>query len=182
MYMISVKQLRYFQAVAQFGHFGRAASHCAVTQPALSMQIKELEAELGIQLLERRRQGVTLTEPGREIARRAGQVLTAIRDLNDFARCCGSPLSGALHLGVIPSLAPYLLPPLLPNLRRQYPQLKLVLSEELTETLLRRLRGHEIDAALLATPVEEPDLTALPLFDEPFWLAHPRGHALYDKD
>src|SRR5262245_17199333 len=110
--MTSLKQLRYFDAVARFGHFGRAAEHCAVTQPALSMQIQELEKELGLQLLERGPKGVRLTAEGREVAQRANRILSQVRDIGEFARQRATLLSGALHLGVIPSVAPYLLPPL----------------------------------------------------------------------
>ena len=112
--MTSLKQLRYFEAVARFSHFGRAAEHCSVTQPALSMQIQDLESELGLQLVERRSKGVRLTAEGKEIAQRASRILAEVRDLTDFARQRASLLSGALHLGVIPSVAPYVLPPLLP--------------------------------------------------------------------
>jgi len=104
--MISLKQLKYFDAVVRSGHFGRAADQCAVTQPALSMQIQELEKELGVQLLERGRSGIILTEAGREIAGRAARVLTDIRDIVDVARLQSAVLAGPLHLGVIPSLAP----------------------------------------------------------------------------
>src|SRR5882724_13563585 len=112
--MISFKQLRYFDAVVRAGHFGKAAELCAVTQPALSMQIQDLEELLGTQLLERGRKGVILTDAGREIAARAAQILTDLRDLVDFARRQGDVMSGPLRFGVIPSVAPYILPPLLP--------------------------------------------------------------------
>src|SRR5262249_44219548 len=121
--MISLRQLRYFQAVARHEHFGRAAEACAVSQPALSMQIQDLEKELKVTLVERRRQGVQLTEAGREVARRAERILTDVRDLADYARHRAGVLSGPLHLGVIPSIAPYLLPPLLPLVRADFPDL-----------------------------------------------------------
>lgn len=110
--MVSLKQLKYFDAVARSGHFGKAAEHCAVTQPALSMQVQELEKILGIQLLERGRNGVMLTEGGKEIAQRAARVLADVRDIVDVARRQGNVLSGPLGLGVIPSVAPYILPQL----------------------------------------------------------------------
>ena len=113
---VTLKQLRYFDAVARIGHFGKAAEQCAVTQPALSMQIQELERELGAQLVERDRRGVILTDAGREVAARAARILEDTRDLVGFARRQDSVLSGPLHLGVIPSVAPYLLPSLLPLL------------------------------------------------------------------
>src|SRR6185295_8416464 len=108
--MVSLKQLRYFLTVARTGHFGAAAERCAVTQPALSMQIQELEKELGLQLLERRPRGIQLTAEGREVALRASRILAEVRDLGDFARQLSGPLSGPLRLGVIPSVAPYVLP------------------------------------------------------------------------
>src|SRR5260370_36732797 len=115
--MISLKQLRYFEAVARTRHFGKAAEQCAVTQPALSMQIQELEKTLGVQLMERGRNGVMLTEAGRDIVGRASRILAEARDIVDFARRQGNVLSGPLHLGVSPSLAPYVLPALLTLIR-----------------------------------------------------------------
>lgn len=171
--MISIKQLRYFHAVARFGHFGRAASHCSVTQPALSMQIKELENELSVKLLERRHHGVQLTEPGREVARRAAQVLTAVRDISDFAQHYGRSLSGPLHLGVIPSLAPYLLPPLLPLMREKCPALDLHIRETQTEPLVQQLVDGGLDLLLLALPIEHPEIETIRLFDDRFLLAMP---------
>ena len=137
--MISLKQLRYFDAVARTSHFGKAAEQCTVTQPALSMQILELEKSLGVQLLERGRNGVLLTEAGRDIARRAGRVLTDVRDIVDFARRQGGVLSGPLHFGVIPSVAPYVLPALLPQIRDKYPDLELYLRETQTHHLVEEL-------------------------------------------
>ena len=119
--MISIKQLRYFNAVAQTGHFGAAAEQCAVTQPALSMQIQELEKALGLQLFERGRRGVSLTAGGREIALRAQRVLADVRDLIDSARHLAGAFSGPLRLGAIPSIAPYVLPQLLPLIREAIP-------------------------------------------------------------
>src|SRR5579883_583611 len=129
--MISLKQLRYFDAVVRTGHFGRAAEQCAVTQPALSMQIQEMEKDLGLALLERGRNGVIPTEAGREIARRAGRILGEVRDIVDFARRQGETLAGPLHFGVIPSVAPYLLPALLPLIRNKFPDLDLSLREKI---------------------------------------------------
>ena len=131
---VSLRQLRYLAAIAQHEHFGRAAAACSVTQPALSMQIKELERELKVVLVERRRQGMQLTEEGREVARRAARIITDVRDLVDYAHHRNSTLSGPLHLGVIPSVAPYLLPPLLPVLRERYPDLELHLRETRTDS------------------------------------------------
>ncbi|MFZ5733633.1 MAG: hydrogen peroxide-inducible genes activator [Pseudomonadota bacterium] len=169
--MISLKQLRYFDAVARTGHFGKAAEQCAVTQPALSMQIQELEQQLGTQLLERTRKGVMLTESGREIAARASQVLTDIRDLVDYARRQGTTPSGPLHLGVIPSIAPYILPPLLPLIREHYPDLDLHLRETQTQHLVRELLEGRLDLLLLGLPVDDPNIETVRLFDDRFLLA-----------
>src|SRR3981081_1414714 len=127
--MITLRQLRYLAALAKHGHFGRAAEACAVTQPALSMQIRDLERTLGVKVVERRPNEVMLTDVGREIARRGEDVLAASRDLVDFARHRGGLLTGRLTLGVIPSLAPYLLPRILPLLQTRFPELRLELRE-----------------------------------------------------
>jgi LysR family transcriptional regulator, hydrogen peroxide-inducible genes activator len=171
----SLKQLRYFDAVARLGHFGRAAEHCAITQPALSMQIQELEKALGLQLLERRPKGVRLTAEGREVALRAGRILAQVRDLGDFARQRAGALSGELHLGVIPSVAPYLLPPLLPVLRRRYPALDLHIRETQTQTLLHQLHEGTLDLLLLALPVKQAGIETLPLLEDKFLLAVPHS-------
>jgi LysR family transcriptional regulator, hydrogen peroxide-inducible genes activator len=175
--MTSLKQLRYFDAVARFGHFGRAAEYCAVTQPALSMQIQQLEGELGLQLLERAPRGVRLTAEGREVAQRAARVLQQVRDIGEFARQRAGRLSGALHLGVIPSVAPYLLPPLLPELRRQYPGLDLHIRETQTQALLQQLTEGVLDVLLLALPVKQTGVETMPLLEDKFLLALPRSYS-----
>ncbi len=121
-----------------------------MSQPALSMQVKELEEELRVSLVERRKSGVALTEQGEEIARRGRTILASVRDLLDYARHQESVLSGTLRLGAIPSIAPYLLPLALPELQRRYPELKLQLRETITETLLRELIGGDLDLILIA--------------------------------
>ena len=143
--MISLKQLRYFSAVAQHAHFGRAAEFCNVTQPALSMQIRDLEKELNLELFERRQQGVQLTDAGQEILDRAQSILNAVRDLSDYAHHHNQLLTGSLRFGVIPSIAPYILPPLLPKLRDRYPGLDLRIRETLTETLVDELIDGQLD-------------------------------------
>jgi LysR family transcriptional regulator, hydrogen peroxide-inducible genes activator len=173
--MMSLKQLRYFDAVARTGHFGAAAERCGVTQPALSMQIQDLEKSLGVQLLERGRKGVTLTAGGREIAERAARVLADVRDIADCAHRQGGTLSGALRFGVIPSVAPYVLPPLLPRIRAQYPDLDLHLRETQTQTLIRELLDGQLDLLLLALPVEHAGIETMPLIDDKFLLALPRS-------
>ena len=171
--MISIKQLRYFSAVAQTGHFGMAAEQCAVTQPALSMQIQELERELGLQLLERGRRGVSLTPGGRKIAERATRVLADVNDLVDSARQLAGSFSGTLRLGAIPSIAPYLLPQLLPLIRSTYPDLDLHLRETQTQRLLDELVDGQLDVVLLALPVEHAGIETAALFNDRFLLALP---------
>lgn len=178
--MVSLKQLRYFEAVAQAGHFGRAAEQCAVTQPALSMQVQELERFLGLQLLERGRGGVILTEGGKEIARRASQVLADVRDIVDFARQQGGTLSGPLGLGVISSVAPYILPQLLPMIRTAFPDLDLHIRETQTQLLLRELVDGQLDLLLLALPVEQPEVETMRLFEDRFLLAMPPSYHVSD--
>lgn len=175
--MITLKQLRYFAAVARHRHFGRAAEECHVSQPALSLQIQELEGQLGCQLVERRRGAITLTETGREIAERAQRILLEASDLVDHARHRPNLLSGDLDLGVIPSIAPYLLPATLPMLQRRYPGLGLRLRETQTATLLDELADGRLDVALLSLPIERSGLETLPLFDDPFLLVVPSVQA-----
>jgi LysR family hydrogen peroxide-inducible transcriptional activator len=178
---ISLRQLRYFDALARTLHFGRAAEQCAVTQPALSMQIQELEKELGVVLIERTRIGAKLTPQGEEIARRTGQILAGVRDLADYALHTGRVLAGPLRLGVIPTIAPYVLPKLLPALRAAYPDLDLHLREAQTQYVLADLAGGRLDAVLLSLPIDEPEIETLELFDDDFVLAMPAGRPLPGK-
>ena len=171
--MITLRQLRYLSALAKHGHFGRAAEACAITQPALSMQIRDLERTLGVQVVERRPGEVILTDVGREVARRGEDVLAASRDLVDFARHRGGVLTGRLTLGVIPSLAPYLLPRILPALQKQFPELRLELRETQTRQLIDDVKSGILDAAMLALPFAETEIEALKLFDDTFLLAVP---------
>jgi LysR family transcriptional regulator, hydrogen peroxide-inducible genes activator len=173
--MISLRQLRYLAALAEHRHFGRAAEACAVSQPALSMQIRDLEKELAVTLVERRPGETVLTEIGGELARRAGRVLAATRDLEEFARHHGRVLSGRLQLGIIPSLAPYVLPQILPALQRRFPELRIEVRETQTKPLLDELVRGALDAVMLALPVDEPDIETLALFDDAFVLAVPAG-------
>ncbi|MDB5548830.1 MAG: transcriptional regulator, LysR family [Tardiphaga sp.] len=179
--MITLRQLRYLSALAQHGHFGRAADACAVTQPALSMQIRDLERTLGIKVVERRPGDVMLTDIGREIARRGADVLAASRDLMDFARHSGQLLTGRLTLGVIPSLAPYLLPRILPTLQKQYPDLRLDLRETQTRQLIDEINNGALDAAMLALPTGDSDIATVPLFEDTFLLAVPADDPRDDR-
>jgi LysR family hydrogen peroxide-inducible transcriptional activator len=176
--MITLRQLRYFDALARHRHFGQAADECAVTQPALSMQIRELETELGVRLVERRPGDVGLTEVGSEVWARAGHILSAARDLTEFARHRARMLTGPMRLGVIPSLAPYLLPRVLPELQRSHPELRLELHETRTKTLLTELGRGALDAVMLALPVDDPEIEAVPLFADRFMLALPASDPL----
>jgi LysR family hydrogen peroxide-inducible transcriptional activator len=171
--MITLRQLRYLTALQAHRHFGRAADACAVTQPALSMQIRELERELGVELVERRPGDVSFTEIGVEVVHRAEQLLAATRDLMDFARHGGRLLTGRLQLGVIPSLAPYVLPQILPALQRRHPDLRVELRETQTKGLLEELNSGALDVVMLALPVEEAEVALMPLFEDPFMLAVP---------
>jgi LysR family hydrogen peroxide-inducible transcriptional activator len=173
--MVSLRQLRYLESLAENRHFGHAAEACAVSQPALSMQIRELEDELKLSLVERRKSGIELTEQGGEIARRARSILAAVRDLVDYAKHQEGPLSGVLKLGAIPSIAPYLLPTALPELKRRFPDLSLQLRETMTETLVRELIIGDLDLILVALPIEDAELETLYLFDDKFVLATQAG-------
>jgi LysR family transcriptional regulator, hydrogen peroxide-inducible genes activator len=175
--VITLRQLRYLSALARHRHFGRAAEDCAVTQPALSMQVRELEREIGAELVERRSGEIALTETGLEVAQRAEHILAATRDLVDFARHRGV-LTGKLRLGIIPTLAPYVLPRLLPRLQSRYPELRLEVRETQTKALLEELVGGDLDALVLAMPADGVDVETLPLFEDRFLLALPAADPL----
>lgn len=178
---MNLRDLKYIIAVAETRHFGKAAQKCFVSQPTLSGQIKKLEDELGVAIFERTNRSVEVTPFGDNVIAHARQIMEQADAIEQLARAHQDPLAGPLRIGAIPTLSPYLMPLILAPLKKQYPQMKLVLSEELTDTLLQRLRKHEIDAALLATPVLDTDLESLPLFDEPFWVAYPSHHPFYTK-
>src|ERR1700761_886355 len=176
--MATLRQLRYLQALAQYRHFGRAAEACAVTQPALSMQIRDLERELEAELIERRPGEAALTETGIEVTRRGERVLAAARDLVDFARHRGRLLAGRLKLGIIPTLAPYVLPKVLPSLQARYPDLTVELRETQTKVLIEELESGELDVVMLALPLPDAEIETLRLFDDPFLLAVPADDPL----
>jgi LysR family hydrogen peroxide-inducible transcriptional activator len=171
----SLRQLRYLLALAEHLNFTRAAEACFIGQSTLSAGLKELEATLGAQLVERDRQSVALTPIGEAVVVRARQVLAAAEDLCEFTADAARPLHGTLRLGVIPTIAPFLLPRVLPDLRARFPQLQLALREDLTGHLLQRLRNRQLDFALIALPYDTSDLRVAPLFDDPFWLVAPKG-------
>lgn len=179
---MNLRDLKYIIAVAETHHFGKAAQRCYVSQPTLSGQIKKLEDELGVTIFERTNRSVEVTPTGEAILEHARRMVEQEDAIIQLAQAHTDPLAGPLRVGAIPTLSPYLMPLILQPLKTQHPQMKLVLSEELTDTLVQRLHNHEIDAALLATPVEEKDVASLALFDEPFWVAYPREHPFYHKD
>jgi len=177
---MNLRDLSYVVAVAEEQHFGRAAERCHVSQPTLSGQLRKLEESLGVTLFERTSRSVVTTPLGETIVSHARLALEQAGQIEDIARAHRNPMAGRLRLGVIPTISPYLMPLVLGALKRSYPELTPVLSEEVTASLLHRLAAHEIDAALLATAPDAPELASIPLFDEPFWVAYPRGHRLDD--
>jgi LysR family hydrogen peroxide-inducible transcriptional activator len=175
----TVQQLRYAVAVADARHFGRAAHACFVSQPALSAQIRELEARLHVQLFERTSRGVLITEAGADVIDRARRILRELDDLRDAAAGArGRELAGALRLGVIPTIAPYVLPAAMRRIRDAHPDLQLYLREDRTEALTTQLQAGELDLLLLALPLARGGIEEVALYDEPFLLALPERHAL----
>jgi LysR family transcriptional regulator, hydrogen peroxide-inducible genes activator len=169
----TIRQLRYFEALARHGHFGRAAEACAITQPSMSMQIKDLEDSLGAPLFERGARRVRLTSFGEEFALRVHDVLRSVDELGDLARASRDRLSGRLRIGVIPTVAPYLLPTLISALTRIYAGLDIHVRETLTQKLIRELAEGRLDTAIVALPVSEPSFTEMALFSEDFVLVRP---------
>ncbi len=174
---ITLKQLRYFDALARHQHFGRAAEACAISQPALSMQIKELEDALGAMLVERDARQVRLTKFGEEASERARDILRLVDELGDLARASRERLVGRLRIGVIPTIAPYLLPTVIGNLMRVAPELDIHVRETVTPRLIAELAEGRLDTAIVALPVSETSLTEVPLFTENFLLVRPGAEA-----
>src|ERR1700761_7344693 len=172
---ITLRQLRYFDALARHGHFGRAAEACSISQPALSMQIKEMEEVLGGQLLERNARQVTLTKFGEKIVERARDILRSVDELGDFARASHDRLEGRLRIGMIPTIAPHLLPKVIENLARLYPELDIHVRETVTPKLIKEVSEGRLDTAIVALPVSEPSLTEVACFSENFLLVRPGG-------
>jgi LysR family hydrogen peroxide-inducible transcriptional activator len=175
---ITLKQLRYVEALARHGHFGQAAEACAVSQPALSMQIKELEEGLGARLFERGARQVRLTGLGEDFAARARDILRAVDELAEVARARRDGPGGRLRLGVIPTIAPYLLPRLIRDLSARYPGVDLQVRETQTDRLIGELLDGRLDTALVALPVSEPSLDEVALFSETFVLVRPEADAV----
>ncbi len=167
---VTLRQLRYFDALVRHGHFGRAAEACAISQPALSMQIKEMERSLGGALLERSARQVALTKFGEELLQRVRDILRSVDELGDFARATQDRLAGRVRVGMIPTIAPYLLPKVIENLARLHPELDIHVRETLTPKLIKEVAEGRLDTAIVALPVSEPSLTEVALFTENFLL------------
>jgi LysR family hydrogen peroxide-inducible transcriptional activator len=173
----TIKQLQYLVALRRHGHFGKAAEACFVTQSTLSAGLRELESVLGIVLVERTRRVVRFTPLGAKIAEKALRVLRESEELTDMARAEGKPLCGELRLGVIPTIAPFLLPAMLPRLRKEWPSLKLFLREETSQAACDALHRGQLDCVLLATPFPCGDVERAKLFDDLLFVAYPRDEA-----
>jgi LysR family hydrogen peroxide-inducible transcriptional activator len=178
---MNLRDLRYLVALADARHFGRAADRSHVSQPTLSAQIRKLEDQLGVQLVERQPRKVTLTDVGERVVARARRILHEADDITELARGSSDPLAGVLRVGLIPTLGPYLLPLVTPRIRKQLPRLQLLLYEFQTAALLERLRAGELDVAVLALGVDVSGLEFAPLYEEPFVLAVPAAHRLTKK-
>jgi len=175
---MNLRDLKYLVALADHRHFGKAAAACFVSQPTLSTQIRKLEDELGLPLVERAPRKVMLTPAGVEAAARARTIVAEVEQMKEAARRSRDPEAGTVRLGIFPTLGPYLLPHVIPNIRERFPQLELLLVEEKSDELLTRLREGRLDAALLALPLDDDQLHAEFLFEEPFLLAVSRQHPL----
>jgi len=173
----TIKQLQYLVALHQHGHFGKAAEACFVTQSTLSAGLRELESQLGVMLVERTRRVVRFTALGRKVADKAIRVLRECDELTDIARAEGQPLSGELRMGVIPTIAPFLLPAMLPRLRSQWPSLKLYLREDTSQAACDALHRGQLDCVLLALPYGCGEVDKAMLFDDHLFVAFPRGEA-----
>lgn len=177
MNQITLKHLRYFEALAHHNHFGRAADVCAISQPALSVQMKELERILGAPLIERGARQIRLTQLGENFAARARDVLCSVDELGDLARASQNDLSGPFRIGIIPTIAPYLLPAFVKSLSLHHPELDPHPREAVTQRLIEDLLDGRLDAAIVALPVSEPSLSEVALFDEDFVLVRPEEDA-----
>lgn len=175
---MNLRDLKYLVALADHKHFGRAAAACFVSQPTLSTQIKKLEEELGVSLVERAPRHIMLTPAGREAAQRARRIVADVEEIKEAARRSQNPEAGAVRLGIFPTLGPYLLPHVVSRVRERFPALELLLIEEKTEVILRQLREGKLDAGILALPLHDEQLHIELLFEEPFMLAVPETHVL----
>ncbi|KAA9130800.1 LysR family transcriptional regulator [Marinihelvus fidelis] len=179
---MNLRALKYLIKLAELQHFSRAADACYVSQPTLSTQIRKLEEELGVQLVERAPRNVQLTPVGKDVVARARHVLRDVEQIYSVARRSRDPETGTLRLGLFPTLAPYLLPHVMPGIRQRFPRLRLELAEEKTADLLNKIDDGELDAGLIALPVGHDNLEHEVLFEEPFVMALPQNHPLASKD
>src|ERR1700744_2966685 len=170
---VTLRQLRYFDSLARHGHFGRAAEACSISQPALSMQIREMEEALGGALIERNARQAGLTKFGEELVHRVRDILRSVDELGDFARASQDRLAGRLRIGMIPTIAPYLLPKVIEKLARMPPEIDIHVRETLTPKLIQEVTEGRLDTAIVALPVSEPSLTEVALFTENFLLVRP---------
>ncbi len=177
----TLKHLKYFISVAKFKHFGQAADACFVTQPTLSAAIREFEDILGVQLLERTKRSVLVTPIGEEVLKRAKDIMVQADSLMEMARAKGSPLNGELRLGVIPTIGPYLLPQIMEDVRRHFPDLTLYLKEDQTERLLAALKEGQLDVLILALPYESDTIDSFTFMQDRFYCALPKDHPLAKK-
>ncbi|HEX9138261.1 MAG TPA: LysR substrate-binding domain-containing protein, partial [Steroidobacteraceae bacterium] len=175
---IKIKDLRYLTALADTGHFGRAAARCFVSQPTLSAQLRKLEAYLGVQLVERRPRHVALTEAGAVVAQRARRILETSEEIVTLAHTWRDPLAGRLRVALLPTVGPYLLPHVVLKIRRALPRLELMLYEYQTATMLEQLHNGELDVGILALPEPQDGMQTRALYAEPFMVALPTDHAL----
>ena len=174
---LTLRQLRYFEALARHLHFGRAAESCSISQPALSLQIKELEAMFHTPLVERGARQLRLTAIGERLAEKARKILLSVEELDDLVRASQDLLAGRLRIGIIPTVAPYLLPSIISSLTDRFPDLDLELREAVTRSLIGDLKDGRLDVAVVALPVSEPSLTEFSLFEEDFVLVRPADDA-----
>lgn len=175
---MNIRDLKYLVAIADHNHFGKAAEACFISQPALSMQIKKLESVLGVQLIERTSKSALLTEIGRSITEHARDILFRVDSMKETAKQAADPLSGEFHLGIIPTLGPYLLPHIIPGISKLFPKLKIYLVEAQTENLKTKLKHGKLDAALFGLPLVDDNFDAFPIFEEELLLATPANHTL----
>lgn len=179
---MNLRDLQYLLAVAETRHFGKAAQSCFVSQPTLSGQIKKLEQELGVVIFERTNRSVEITPAGQGVLAHARLIMEQVDAIKQLASSFSDPVAGPLKIGAIPTISPYLMPLILKPLQKTYPQMRLIISEEQTDTLLHRLQNHEVDAAILATDHSDTDFKKINLYREPFWMAFPQKHAFYTQE
>lgn len=178
----SMRQLRYLIAIGQYLNFTKAAEHCFVSQSTLSAGLKELEDSLGVQLIERDRQNVSVTAIGLEIINRSKQLLASAEDMVEYAKVASESMTGTIRLGAIPTIAPFVLPQILPEIRERYPDLKIALREDLSANLVQKIHDHQLDFAIIALPYDTEGLLVKELYGDEFWLtAKPNDPALAGK-